>query len=178
MYGWMDGWMLLLLLPARNKQIFARPRLNRLLQRISGKLKLKVFAPCNIFPLIPQKPLIQLGKEGRRCGGGIRTFQTTMALTLTLPVILTLTLLLAFILAFLSPPSCRPLRAVWEVSQLCTPWRFGWEISVPVLCSDLRMVKSGPPHDMPRPSSSSPAAPCTHSTPPGRASRGCPTLSS
>jgi hypothetical protein len=108
MDGWIDGCMLLLLLPARNKQIFAQPRLNRLLRRISGKLKLKAVDLRNIFPLILQKPLIQLGKEGRRRGWGIRTFLKTLALTWDLPLTLTLSLLLALLSSQL-PPLARSL---------------------------------------------------------------------
>jgi hypothetical protein len=120
--GWMDGWMdglmdvcmLLLLLPARNKQIFARPRLNRLLRRISGKLKLKVFALRNILPLIPQKPLIQLGKEERRRGGGIHTFRNDLGLDLArdLDLNLALGLPLGLPLSSQLPPQAHSLGSV------------------------------------------------------------------
>jgi hypothetical protein len=159
--------MLQLLLPARNKQIFARPRLNCLLRRISGKLKLNVL--CSADTSHPTR------KRRKRSRWG----NTTLALTLTLLVILTLTLLLAFLSSQL-PPSwrCRSFRTAWRLFQAGKNFP-GLSPSLCVVATSRwpnpdRLTAVNPsqvvwPHDMPLPSSLSPAAPCTPSTPQVRA---------
>jgi hypothetical protein len=103
----------------------------------------------------------------------MQTFLTTLALTLALPVTLS------------SSPSCRPLCAVWEVSQFSHSVEMYHE-NFPGLFPSLYVVATSGwpirdrltavnplqvmwPHDMPRPLSLSPAAPCTHSRPQARA---------
>jgi hypothetical protein len=58
-----SSFFLLLLLLQRISSRIARPCLNLLLQRISRRQKLNVFAPRNVFLSSPSEPLLPLKKE-------------------------------------------------------------------------------------------------------------------